>query len=71
MHQATVDQLRTLRLLGMVEAWQEQQTTPTYHDLSFDERFSLLVERGASQTGKSKASKAAEKCSTGQSFLPQ
>lgn len=45
MHQATVDQLRTLRLLGMLEAWQEQQTTPTYHDLSFDERFCLLVER--------------------------
>ena len=29
MHQATVDKLRTLRLLGMLEAWQEQQTTPT------------------------------------------
>lgn len=42
---ATVEQLQALRLNGMLQAWTEQQTTPTYHDLSFDERFSLLVER--------------------------
>jgi DNA replication protein DnaC len=29
----------------MLEAWNEQQSQPTYHNLSFDERFSLLVER--------------------------
>lgn len=45
MNPSTVEQLKALRLVGMVEAWQEQQSQPTYHDLSFDERFSLLVER--------------------------
>ena len=42
---ATIEQLQTLRLFGMLEAWNDQQTQPTYQDLSFDERFSLLVER--------------------------
>jgi hypothetical protein len=45
MNPSTVEQLKSLRLVGMLEAWQEQQSLPTYHDLSFDERFSLLVER--------------------------
>lgn len=45
MNPPTVEQLKALRLSGMLEAWGEQHSTPTYHDLSFDERFSLLVER--------------------------
>jgi len=45
MNPSTVEQLQALRLSGMLEAWSEQQATSTYHDLSFDERFSLLVER--------------------------
>lgn len=44
-HPATVEQLKALRLSGMLEAWSEQQATPSYHDLSFDERFALVVER--------------------------
>jgi len=43
--QQTLEQLKTLRLIGLLEAWQEQQGQPTYHDLTFDERFALLVER--------------------------
>jgi DNA replication protein DnaC len=43
--QTTADQLRDLRLLGFLEAWLTQQSTPTYHDLTFDERFALLVEQ--------------------------
>jgi len=42
---ATTEQLQSLKLLGMLEAWGEQQSLPSYHDLSFDERFALLVER--------------------------
>lgn len=42
---ATVEQLQTLKLFGMLDAWVEQQALPSYQDLSFDERFSLLVER--------------------------
>jgi hypothetical protein len=30
MNLATVEQLQLLRLSGMLEAWQEQQQTPTY-----------------------------------------
>jgi DNA replication protein DnaC len=45
MNPATVEQLRTLRLGGILEAWSEQHASPSYHDLSFDERLSLLVER--------------------------
>ncbi|MGB7414503.1 MAG: ATP-binding protein [Thermosynechococcaceae cyanobacterium] len=43
--QQTTEQLKDLKLTGLLEAWQEQQTIGTYHDLSFDERFALLVER--------------------------
>lgn len=43
--QATIEQLKHLRLNGLLEAWREQQTSSTYHDLSFDERLALLVER--------------------------
>ena len=43
--QPTLDQLKSLKLIGLLEAWQEQQGHPTYHDLTFDERFALMVER--------------------------
>ena len=43
--QQTIEHLKDLKLFGLLEAWQEQQSLTTYHDLSFDERLSLLVER--------------------------
>jgi DNA replication protein DnaC len=43
--QQTLEQLKALNLTGFVEAWQAQQTQPTFHDLSFDERFALLVDK--------------------------
>jgi len=43
--QQTIEQLKNLKLNGLLEAWSEQQAQPTYQDLSFDERFALLVER--------------------------
>lgn len=43
--QATINQLQQMKLAGLLEAWQEQQALPTYHDLSFDERLALMVER--------------------------
>jgi len=45
MNPSTVEQLKALRLVGMLEAWSEQQSSTTYHDLSFEQRLSLLVER--------------------------
>jgi DNA replication protein DnaC len=43
--QQTLDHLKSLKLAGFLEAWQEQQSQPTYQSLSFDERLALLVER--------------------------
>ena len=34
-----------MKLTGLLEAWQEQQAQPTYHDSAFNERLALLVER--------------------------
>lgn len=43
--QQTLEQLKSMKLNGFVEAWQEQHAQPTYHNLSFDERLALLVEK--------------------------
>jgi DNA replication protein DnaC len=43
----TLDRLRALKLAGMADAFAEQLSQPPAHDLSFDERFSLLVDREA------------------------
>jgi DNA replication protein DnaC len=45
MNSSTVEQLKALRLTGILEAWHDQQTSSVYQDLSFEERLSLLVER--------------------------
>ena len=45
LNQQTADQLRALKLTGMLEAWEQQREQPQTHDLSFDERLALLVER--------------------------
>jgi DNA replication protein DnaC len=45
MNATTIEQLKYLRLSGMLEAWTEQHSTPTFADLSFDDRFTLLVDR--------------------------
>lgn len=43
--QQTIEQLKHIKLNGLLEAWSEQQAQPTYQDLASDERFALLVER--------------------------
>lgn len=43
--QQTLNQLRQLRLGGMVDALQQQREQPNTHDLSFEERFAFLVQR--------------------------
>ena len=42
--QQTLEQLKALKLTGFIEAWQEQQSQPTFHNLSFDERLALLAQ---------------------------
>ena len=41
----TLQMLKALRLLGMAAAFEEQQLIAASADLSFDERFSMLVDR--------------------------
>ena len=45
LNQYTRDQLHALKLAGMLDALEQQQTQPETHDLTFEERFALLVER--------------------------
>lgn len=40
----TLDKLRTMRLTGMADTLEQQQSQPNIHDLSFEERFGLLVD---------------------------
>jgi len=45
-HSQLIQQLRTLRVPGMVEALEQQLSQPTTHDgLCFEERLSLMIER--------------------------
>ena len=47
-HDALVAQLRTLKLTGMADAFEQQLEQPATHDdLSFQERLSLLIDREA------------------------
>ena len=41
----TIETLKTLKLNGMLQAYQEQQLTPEIHSLGFEERMALLVDR--------------------------
>jgi DNA replication protein DnaC len=44
LNEQTVDKLYTMKLLGMAEAFKGQLQHPPFQDLSFDERFGLLVD---------------------------
>lgn len=41
----TLDKLRSLKLTGMADAFTQQLEQPAAHELSFNERFALLVDR--------------------------
>lgn len=43
----TLDQLRALKLTGLADAYAQQLEQPATHELSFDERLALLVDREA------------------------
>src|ERR1043166_4435666 len=45
MNQQTLDKLHALRWFGLAEAWRKQMENPEAASLSFDERFSLLVDQ--------------------------
>jgi DNA replication protein DnaC len=45
LNEQTLDKLYGMKLLGMAESFKEQLAQPSCHDLSFDERFGMLVDR--------------------------
>ncbi len=45
LNQQTFDQLYLMKLIGMAEGFKEQLEQPSLRDLSFEERFGMLVER--------------------------
>jgi DNA replication protein DnaC len=45
LNQHTREQLHALKLTGMLDALEQQQAQPETHDLAFEERLALLVER--------------------------
>jgi DNA replication protein DnaC len=49
--QQTIERLHELRLLGMAAALEEQAGMPQTHDLSFEDRLALLLEREVSCRG--------------------
>jgi DNA replication protein DnaC len=45
----TLEKLQSLRLTGMLKALEEQQRMPAIHDLGFEERLGLLIDRELSE----------------------
>ncbi len=45
LNQQTLDKLYTMKLLGMADGFKEQLQQPSFQDLSFDQRFGMLVDR--------------------------
>jgi hypothetical protein len=45
LNQQTIEKLHTMRMRGMAEAFTQQQEDPQTTQLSFEERFALLVDR--------------------------
>ena len=43
--QTTLNTLRQLKLTGMCDALEQQRAQPETHDLAFEERLALLVDR--------------------------
>jgi len=41
----TLEQMKRLRLFGMAKAFEDQRELPEIHDLSFEERLGLLIDR--------------------------
>jgi len=67
MRQITLDQLAELRLGGMAKALKDQLATPMSLDLSFEERFELLVDAEVSARNQRRLSTRITKASLRQS----
>ena len=45
LNEQTFDKLYAMKLIGMAEGFKEQLEQPSFRDLSFEERFGMLVDR--------------------------
>ena len=45
LNEQTFDKLYAMKLIGMAEGFKEQLEQPSFRDLSFEERFGMMVER--------------------------
>lgn len=45
LNEQTFDKLYAMKLLGMAEGFKDQLNQPSFHDLPFEERFGILVDR--------------------------
>lgn len=45
LNQATIDKLNNMKLYGMVQALQDHMENPRYNELSFEERFAMIVDK--------------------------
>jgi DNA replication protein DnaC len=68
----TQDNLRTLKLIGMADALEQQLTQPaTHEDLSFDERIALLVDREVTYRKNIKTNRLIKTAKLKQRALPE
>ena len=58
LHQHTLDKLHRLRLTGMAAAFEQQLAQPAGQELSFEERFALLLEQEIALSATTAASHA-------------
>jgi DNA replication protein DnaC len=45
LHHHTIDKLKTMKLTGMAQAFEEQLNTPSIENISFEERIGILIDR--------------------------
>ena len=68
----TLNNLRTLKLIGMADALEQQLTQPaTHEDLSFDERIALLVDREVTYRKNIKTNRLIKTAKLKQRALPE
>lgn len=57
-HEQLITQMRSLKLLGMADAFEQQLEQPgTHSDLSFDERLSLMIDRETTSRGNTRVAR--------------
>jgi len=68
----TLEKLRTLKLIGMADALEQQLTQPaTHEDLSFDERIALIVDREVTYRKNTKTNRLIKTAKLKQRALPE